>query len=73
MEISVWLPKGGCAKTLTSLSLAGYLASLGRRVLVVDLDPQSGALMWAKRAADSSQSGRSWPSRSASAMAHRKL
>lgn len=52
MEISVWLPKGGCAKTLTSLSLAGYLASLGRRVLVVDLDPQSGALMWAKRAAD---------------------
>ena len=52
MDISVWIPKGGCAKTLTSLSLAGYLASLGRRVLVVDLDPGSGALMWAKKAAD---------------------
>ncbi len=32
--------KGGCAKTTTALNLAIVMASLGSRVLAVDLDPQ---------------------------------
>jgi chromosome partitioning protein len=32
--------KGGCGKTMLSLNLAGTLAAHGRRVLLLDLDPQ---------------------------------
>ena len=35
--------KGGTGKTTSCLSIAGYLAKLGNRVLVVDLDPQGNA------------------------------
>jgi chromosome partitioning protein len=52
MIISFWLPKGGSCKTSLTLTMAGALASQGRRVLVVDRDPQGGALICAKRAAD---------------------
>lgn len=41
--ISLCNQKGGVGKTTTAISLAGALVEMGRRVLVVDFDPQ-GAL-----------------------------
>ena len=40
IKIVVSNQRGGVGKTTTTLSLARYLADRGRRVLVVDTDPQ---------------------------------
>jgi chromosome partitioning protein len=39
-------PKGGSGKTTLSINLAGYLASRGERVAMLDLDRQKSATHW---------------------------
>jgi chromosome partitioning protein len=46
--VSLLNPKGGSGKTTLALHIAGELARRGRRVLLVDADPQGSALDWAE-------------------------
>ena len=46
MILGVLSQKGGVGKTTLSLNIAAHHAIQGRRVLVVDADPQGSALTW---------------------------
>ena len=45
-KIVVLNPKGGSGKTTLAFNLAGYLAATGRKVAIIDMDPQGSSMRW---------------------------
>ncbi|MGL5168067.1 MAG: AAA family ATPase [Enhydrobacter sp.] len=51
MIVALLNQKGGVGKTMLTLHVAGEWASKGRRVLLIDADPQGSALDWSQQRA----------------------
>ena len=45
-RIVVLNTKGGSGKTTLATNLAAYYAATGRRVALMDLDPQGSSMLW---------------------------
>lgn len=52
-HIMVLNSKGGCGKSTIATNLASYYATRGKRVALVDYDPQSSSLEWLERRPES--------------------
>lgn len=52
LGLAFWHQKGGTGKTTLAIASACRLASNGRRVLLLDTDPQGTAVAWGDRFAD---------------------
>jgi chromosome partitioning protein len=48
-KIVILNPKGGCGKSTLAVNLAGYLASRGNSVAIMDFDPQGSSMRWLKQ------------------------
>lgn len=48
MILAVLSAKGGTGKSTVSLNLAGTLSSQGKRILLIDADPQGSVARWSK-------------------------
>jgi chromosome partitioning protein len=48
--VTVFNQKGGCAKTMTAMQLAGAFGNMGMNALVVDMDPQGTSTIWSAQA-----------------------
>lgn len=48
--VAVFNQKGGCAKTMTTMQLAGTLGLRGLKILVVDMDRQGTSVIWSAQA-----------------------
>ncbi len=44
--ITVFNQKGGCAKTMTTMQIAGTMGLSGLKVLAIDMDPQNTSKLW---------------------------
>lgn len=45
-KVVVLNPKGGSGKTTLAFNIAGYIAATGRKVALIDMDPQRNSTFW---------------------------